>query len=677
MEPKFLGDKEKARELWGLAKRQVIILAEQMKFNNLKQDRRLLQLAGGCYIEIKLCFGLPDVSIFVPEEEEKKQVKADDSFIRKVFSGFLFAERNKEKELKSFSIKTAVPSAEGHSVIENAAGYCYPAENSEIETKGISLDKKHNWHYVSNPPIRYGNIDWKGPDGEILTWCGPPSRYFPLDQYLEIPGLTQLDYYIESLTGDYSQFTPFKKYIFKAGKIAATAPNTWYPYSDAEVDHGGQVLGAAKCAGKLIIIVKSIFTKHPTNPRSGNYYQAYMREDGGWALLGEQSIGHKPRVPFFFNQSGTEAQTVDNEQLWKVTINAEERIATFSYSNSVVEVTEESTATEISTDAAAEIRETIPTLFGVHAQGATDEHPAWWYSYDDGSNEYEDYIEPLNGVKGLEVTTENTVSISKSGRKVIAVDYRGDTPVYDYAEVSGSEESTFRRVVCAAIGFGGLWGNTLYIDDDEPSEHLLGEIDITEPMSVGDVATIGNGCKGTWAISKGSIDSETGEILALPCTTGTAAYATITYTSKQGTKSRVVRFAGGVWAFVGSTSQTGLVICTSCGSGGLAGYVANISGGFAYHYMVRWGRKDTTYTGCPAYCGPMGSGRFNSDPYPTGFASGAPGNNFPVAAPYGTWSCSCGGSCTATSCGVTISLAPCGACFTEWTDKATYEWRCP
>ena len=60
------GDKIKAEKLRGFALSQLEILKNTMKFQNLKQDVRMLQLAGGSWIKAVSNFGLNVVTIFAP-----------------------------------------------------------------------------------------------------------------------------------------------------------------------------------------------------------------------------------------------------------------------------------------------------------------------------------------------------------------------------------------------------------------------------------------------------------------------------------------------------------------------------------------------------------------------------------------------------------------------------------
>lgn len=622
----------------------------------------------------------------------------DHNFIRITggFSGFLCHPRTGEISLESFNKWTFPVTTEAHNMVMgngfNPSGeglpngpFAYPLIDDDHGTRAVKLADK-TWTENKKPPENYGNIDWKGPSGEILSWKGPPSRHFPINPFLEIPGLTQLDFYIESQHGDYSQYTPFSKNVYAKGKIKATAPNVNYPRTDQDVDHGGQVLGAAYLTHNgekwIVIIVKAIFTVAPA-PRNGHFYQVYAAKDGtiesgGWQFVGEKAISHNPSVPFFFNQSGIEAQTVDSGNVWKVAIDANTLTVVFTSTSSTIVAEERSTASTSSTDAAANIRSTMPNVTSVHGMGPTDIHPAWWFPYQDTEAGYNSYIKPLQGKKGEEVTVHNTVQVTKSSERIIAVDYKGDTPVYAKETVSGSENTDYRRVMAPAIGFGGIWGDVRYVDN--PSLHILGEISIAEPVSVGSQATIPNGCKGTWSISKGSINPVTGVITDLDCTTGSAAYATITYTSSQGTKTKVVRFAGGYWAWVSETNLSNQVICIGCPGSGLAGYATRISGGDGIKYTVRYGRKNVVNYGCPPTCRALTSPQwFNTDPYPTGCDSSLGGSSCSNPAPsYGSYLCAAGcGECSLTACGTVWDTTECGACYAEYTDYSTYEWRCP
>lgn len=63
------GDVEKEKELKKFALHQQFLLHDLMKFQNLKQDQRRLELVGGGIITVKSCFGQDQIEIYVPPSE--------------------------------------------------------------------------------------------------------------------------------------------------------------------------------------------------------------------------------------------------------------------------------------------------------------------------------------------------------------------------------------------------------------------------------------------------------------------------------------------------------------------------------------------------------------------------------------------------------------------------------
>ena len=76
---KLRGSLREADALIGFAKSQLEILHRDMKFQDLKQLKRKVNLLGGAVVDLSSCFDLNDITIYVPEaavevEEEKVQI---------------------------------------------------------------------------------------------------------------------------------------------------------------------------------------------------------------------------------------------------------------------------------------------------------------------------------------------------------------------------------------------------------------------------------------------------------------------------------------------------------------------------------------------------------------------------------------------------------------------------
>jgi len=144
------------------------------------------------------------------------------------------------------------------------------------------------WVLSSEQGLVFGNIDWKGwyvngKPTQVLSWQGPASRYFH----------------------DNGGFTPN---VYYNGELFSVAP---YPVLGAALnkDATGDSWIVVICQnGSNDLVLKRPFTK---NTSTASYDPAL--NPGGWRVLGEfapQSGYAPPDRPWFFNGSGTEAQTM-------------------------------------------------------------------------------------------------------------------------------------------------------------------------------------------------------------------------------------------------------------------------------------------------------------------------------------------------------------------------------
>jgi hypothetical protein len=144
------------------------------------------------------------------------------------------------------------------------------------------------WKLSPETGFLYGNVDWKGARGDVLTFDGPPSRYF----------------YPETVYG-------YSGKIFRRGVLWAQIPR-------------GQVVGVGirqlQSQRQLIAISFDRFgfdlrvygrTFADSYPNDDNYDQVV--NPLGWKLLYQADFGASglaPSTPVFMNASGTEAQGV-------------------------------------------------------------------------------------------------------------------------------------------------------------------------------------------------------------------------------------------------------------------------------------------------------------------------------------------------------------------------------
>jgi hypothetical protein len=152
----------------------------------------------------------------------------------------------------------------------------------------------------------YGNTDWLGDDGTVLSWRGPAGRDFPFDTGIFVSGLTIGDG--ETTLGE-PRYTVFMPYVYQAGEVYATAPQVGVTPA--------KVLGAAFVAdGRLIAVVNNNYqdVPNPAGAVGGFFDEVWLtggsdglfdeaKNTGGWRRIGYKHAG-RPESCWFFNSSG-------------------------------------------------------------------------------------------------------------------------------------------------------------------------------------------------------------------------------------------------------------------------------------------------------------------------------------------------------------------------------------
>lgn len=642
--------------------------------------------------QLRKTYALADATIEIISSERQDRIRIIGG---KQVSGFFCLPRTGALTNRGFAITTKVPSSEAHIIVDGSgffpdgtastdSSFAYPLTDGSKAVENLTKNDKGDWKFQKTPPYLYGNIDWKGPNtsldadksnAPVLTWKGPPSRHFALSQYLEIPGFTSLDYYIAAVDGDYAQHTPFSKYVYREGQIVARAPDVNYPQSDIEVDHGGQVLGAAYTTRTyedgtterwMVIVVKAVYHTIAGHA-DGTFYAVYGAPAGGtmdpagWFLMGEYGIAFKPRAAFFFDQTGTEAQAVDNNTVWTVTINAQmQATITGEDAGSGSALVNAFSRTDTS-DAAKALRDQMPVMVSAHAQGGTDYYHAWWLGWEYGSANYNKYILPLKNVKGRDINTHNTVSITKTGETIIGKDYDSTgAEVTAKVIISSTEDTTYTRDDNNAAyydgTYGGIWGDVKWVINSPQAHPPWIGIDNSGSLSEGEQIIIStkNDCNGTITLTTtcGSIDANRVITGLTSCCSGPNNLAiftvTATLTTNEGTATASKTFRGpnGSWVLV-NVVDVGAPV-SACDT---AGYVEGCYPFPIWDYpspwtMVRnWAYSYYRVLGAPCFS-PCG-----------GPQAGVPGKGEQVCY---TW-----------------NFADCffGACSVVYKED-TYEWRC-
>jgi|PlaIllAssembly_1097288.scaffolds.fasta_scaffold13344_2 hypothetical protein len=583
--------------LRGEAKAQLAVLRRQMQLGKLTVGTRKVYYSTGVVISCSINFGKEDIIISLPSGVKQLGIVIRTHLIR----GF-----------------ACVPnSAVGLYDIGDANVSKRLVYNDGAWTVSKGTVKQYITDELGDTKIRYkessldcGNTDWKGPvlpEGNaesrvILTWRGPATRYFPLNSSKHYPNLTTIDteYLLSTI------YTPFTPNVYEGGKILAIGPKANFPYSDLELDNHAQILGAAKNAnGHLFVIVKACYSsfagwwtieeagqtpygyysseseangqlataqkKYPLavfsvvfkpRPGLGYWYEAYKTTGApagqfktldfpsGWELLAIAKADERPKVSWFFNESGTEAKTVESGRVWTFSGSAFSSVLAGDWKwESDGTYSEENVSDEVSIPLDGGFGTTIP---GYHGKS--------FYAYDKFSEDYATYVAPWDGKHMLGHSKQGTLTITKSGTQIVAVDYKGDTPVYAEVTVTGTSITDYDY-----LDYRNIFGICAWVDDGEPSDHIpSGHIDYfwqnASWVSVNDsfVANVFQMCRPevVYSISCGTIN-EDGLVTSLasccsPCTTmPITAYAEVT--SKEGTLNlsntqTVVSVAGGTWS---------------------------------------------------------------------------------------------------------------------------------
>ncbi len=147
------------------------------------------------------------------------------------------------------------------------------------------------WKLSNKADLAAGNIDWKGwyVNGiptKVLSWVGPAARYFT-------PSMS---------------FDEFTTIIYQAGEVFALAPA---PVLGAALmkDSGGKEWLIAICFQLGADVVYRRPNKKGNSPALFNA----VTNPEGWQQIGSftgQTGGQQADTPWFFNSSGTEAQTM-------------------------------------------------------------------------------------------------------------------------------------------------------------------------------------------------------------------------------------------------------------------------------------------------------------------------------------------------------------------------------
>lgn len=472
-------------------------------------------------------------------------------------------------------------------------GQPYPLIDEDTTAKHWLFEKtEEEWDADGPQELMYGNIDWKGPvidstdDRLIISYKGNPSRYWPVNQFVEIPGLSSIDHTIESSSGDYSFTTVFGPFVYQGGEVLAEMPKLYAPLNSGI--QPAQVLGAAlrQADEVLVCAVKTCYNSYPRakavdelvstwqvwlngllvtdwlededsarkeaasigglvvevpDPGRGYFVEIIVQRSGdisgGWKRLLRIPFGtNMPNSGFFFSADGAKCSAVLFDKIYTVSIGTD-------------------TATYAETDTGT-FTHTITT-----SVTSEDESTPW--------GEGED--RPLAGSWKQRSKKTRTYTQVKSGQKIIAVDYKGNELVTMTASLSGG------NVYTKVKDFGTKWGETARIPSlTEASDRVpylsLGYCDGGGgPGTVSFVATAGGSCDPAITINGIPVNSGECTVFEIPeCTEDIVLYP-VTATLIDNVTGLTDTFTGEAQIATGAT-WTYVAGSGTCGDVGFCSY---------------------------------------------------------------------------------------------------------
>lgn len=285
------------------------------------------------------------IIVHVRVSEDSKEIE----IIREPVDGFLFHPRSGEIDWKAHTFWVGLSFRTVQFPYIKGAGWKpngellpgtpveYPLADGDKGTRNVRRrwSGERKWKYIKNPPENYGNLDWKGwntagpgsrPDNPVLTWKGPPSRYFAEGMEFQATGEPY--------------YTPN---IYESGRLLVSVPVSEEPYTYGGLDEPVPyvVMGAALTKDAdddmwLIVVAREYFTDLLTggtrnslrvaarkykslDDKLNDWYNEETNPEG-WRILLDG--GKFPAAsPWHFNASGTEASSVHEWVIRTISVN--------------------------------------------------------------------------------------------------------------------------------------------------------------------------------------------------------------------------------------------------------------------------------------------------------------------------------------------------------------------
>lgn len=281
-----------AGEYRGFALAQLRILSDYCRRYKLNIASRKVELTNGVIVVCQVCYNKEDVWVTIPPVVS---AATPEVVTEEIIHGFLAHPRNGTARGFQFPGHDAAR-APTYGIAHTGKGY--KLEDDVITDLGddegaqvgipypLTDDRSTVYHFslvdgvwtAEGPQeLMYGNVDWKGKktdnpeDRWILTYKGNPSRYWPVGNFVEIPGLSSVDHFVEGMLNSYEYMTVFGDKIYEGGKVLVEMPWLYHPINsymgDWEANHqNAHVLGAAyrESDGVLFCVVKTCYNSYPT-----------------------------------------------------------------------------------------------------------------------------------------------------------------------------------------------------------------------------------------------------------------------------------------------------------------------------------------------------------------------------------------------------------------------------
>lgn len=283
---RYLGDPAEGAKLLPLARMVVQELMSSMDASGIDQGARRKTLASGAKIKVSIVRGLPPiVEIDVKGVSVAEEIPPPASLL-----GIVVTPRN-----------DAYPDGQDE---DDPQALLLPLPRDREPYWGVQWRRGNIPGYLSTPPPKGlfevafpdglrdgGNIDWRGPKGERLTWYGPASRYWHDPQ---------------------EPNTFPRQWLFAEGRVLLDA--TAYAAEQEDPDIAGGIMGAALWRGEDGVRYLHVIHKDGSTHRLVRYSlgsnlaepQTQQATITGYEKITTLTLADS-RTPWFFSEDGSKA----------------------------------------------------------------------------------------------------------------------------------------------------------------------------------------------------------------------------------------------------------------------------------------------------------------------------------------------------------------------------------